>query len=445
MEPPKTTTTTTTKTTTNSRASANNHQKHKKSHQNGTTNQHNKRHTRRTSRINKTQSKPVSRALTPKMDSIHFQHKIEIKQLKSHASEGLIGGSTTILALKNTSSYLIASCPKVTTSKTPKWSRVNCLTESTPQGLKLYESGAKVYQGSFPLASAALLDALYIPDFKSYFLCYDSKIYRKDVDAEPPYLWMDLDIASTPGNCLVYSRKNKKLLVGYKGSSLSVLNLRTRRIEVTAPHGGVRLNRFSYFGRLETRLLSATDDFVDLDRVNYSQRRIVLLHRFFVREMLGLEAAGVVCGDFSACPKQKFLLIFLKKISGRGPFGGFFVLLGVSGDRLSVVARMESSLSPRMGLLANLACMGYTGYGESQLVFIGLEKEEEGRGCEVGAAGRARMVIFDEFNHELEETVLGEKSGDLGHGEFNPYRVQLIRGALYYTGCFGKVFRLKIV
>ena len=364
--------------------------------------------------------------------------------LKSRS--GLIGGSTTILALKNTSSYLIGSCGRLVDRVEGDFPMINCLTETVQRGLKLVENGTKIYSGRLPVQKAKLLDAVYILDFKAYFLCYDSKIYRKDIDRRPAYLWMDITIGNAVGNSLVYSKMNKRLVVAYMGKSLSIVNLRAKRTEFTARHGVSELKRFRVVGSRQDRVVSITQNEVNLDRVDFGNKKVLLADRF----RIGAFRPDAECNELAVDPQHRFALVEIaifgfgamsQKERGRKVNGAFLLFSITKKDRLELLTYLDVFKTDLKLKLASLECMGYFGLARDDLVFLGLEDAEEGKVWQGGARGKARVVVFNVFSKKLRDVAAGR----LKHGEFGPRSVQRVKGEVFYTGELGTVRSLSLV
>ena len=83
----------------------------------------------------------------------------------------MIGGEWTFLAFKNSNSFGIGTNRK---------------------GLILIENSARIFCQRFSLHENKLRGLIYIDHLDCYLLNLCSKIFRKDLTDQPPYLYMDI-------------------------------------------------------------------------------------------------------------------------------------------------------------------------------------------------------------------------------------------------------------
>ena len=116
---------------------------------------------------------------------------------------GYIGGEgslPSIVAFKNNKSFLVG---------TP-W-----------KGIQVYEDGALFYEGEVSEGENCIQNAVYAPKHCTYLVLNSNRVYRKDVDDKPAYLWVkDLQLGVSAGKLpMLYSEEFGDSLVVQKTGS----------------------------------------------------------------------------------------------------------------------------------------------------------------------------------------------------------------------------------
>ena len=159
--------------------------------------------------------------------------KVVVEELRHHS--GVVGSSKTFIAFKNETSYAIGTFRA---------------------GLKVVEVDNEVYSEYFSEDQARLDDIVYIHHLDCYLLKLYGKVYRKDVDENPPYLYMDLNYGCNYGRCFRYSKVNRRLVVFKNELTLSVVNLERKQAEIEVnlgkEYGGI--HDFIVFGPFEEKV-----------------------------------------------------------------------------------------------------------------------------------------------------------------------------------------------
>ena len=132
------------------------------------------------------------------------QMTIDVKKIKNHAGEGIIGKYWTFLAQKNLNSYMIVTSKK---------------------GIKVFENSNQIYSDKCFEKDSRLRDAIYIKHLNCYLMSLDKTLYRKDIDEKPPYVFMNIVCGYRFGACFLYSDVHERLIIHKGHISLSVVNL----------------------------------------------------------------------------------------------------------------------------------------------------------------------------------------------------------------------------
>ena len=150
--------------------------------------------------------------------------KLNLKQIAKHKDKN-IGEDVTLLALKDRGSYLIATRHK---------------------GYKLVDAGMQLlFEDTLPSMQNELWDIAYIGHIDSYLLCMNNKIFRKDIDENPLYLYMEIEVGGpVPGKSFIFSDKNLHLIAVNPKNDFLVLNPKDKSNEQREWRGGGRLQAF---------------------------------------------------------------------------------------------------------------------------------------------------------------------------------------------------------
>ena len=100
-------------------------------------------------------------------------------------------------------------------------------------GLKVINQTDPTYSAGFPEDKGNLWDMVYIRHLNCYlYVQEDNQIHRKDIDEDPPCLFMGLDCGSQPGKFFKYSKLNRRLIVRRRDKRTAVVNLERKMVEI---------------------------------------------------------------------------------------------------------------------------------------------------------------------------------------------------------------------
>ena len=206
--------------------------------------------------------------LESKVDQLHQAYlnstKKTLKEAKLLASNIYtfdkvphIGGNHSLVAVKDHTSYLMVT---------------------NMRGLYLSKSRIKIYSQKF---EKFIKDLIYIEDYDAYFLCVGNKIYRKDNDRKPPYLFMNFSCGYRVAACFRYSKVNRRLIANLDGKFITVINLDTKEVEIMIDDPDPEnLYDFQILGEKEDQVLSATvENNIILYRLDYINKKGNLAHK----------------------------------------------------------------------------------------------------------------------------------------------------------------------
>ena len=317
----------------------------------------------------------------------------------------LIGGDTTILAVKNQNSYMLGTFSK---------------------GIKVVENKEEIYYGG--IGDATLKDMIYVDSLDSYFINLNQILYKKDVDDHPPYIWINwLYVTGEVGSCYRYSNINQRLVVNENRNSLAVVNLEDKEVEIRLKkHRGIDVCDFRLFGETDTRVVSITQDgWITLYSINYQEQSgsVLSYHNIELMEDRDEQPVSIAVSD-----DNHYALVEI------GPYWGESIssrmLVFEISEQVLVQKAVLDQHSLQIGykfVLQSCGCVG------SHTLWIGLSVDQD---------GQAQIYDYDSVSGELTEL----EAKRVSHQEYFPYRMQRLGSKLgfYYTGDNGRIMSLRI-
>ena len=117
---------------------------------------------------------------------------LEVKCVKDFKEKGIIGGKSTLVAVKNHNSFLIGTNRK---------------------GFILMENGVQIFSGNLNEGHQSLGGLLYTPSLNCYFSYQNSRIFRKKINNQRANLFMGLELSYRSDACFKYSNLHKRLII----------------------------------------------------------------------------------------------------------------------------------------------------------------------------------------------------------------------------------------
>ena len=183
---------------------------------------------------------------------------LKVETCGNYQEEGIIGDKLTHLAFKNPNSFMIVTSTK---------------------GIKLIENSTEIYSAELSGApQCSVLDTIYIKHLDCYLLRFYLRIYRKDIDDNPPYLYMGLRCSGRFRGAFRYSPLNRRLI--QKGGPLSIVNLEKKRIELQIKHKDFTLIMdYKVFGKDENKIILLNHyGTIFVLTISYSLKKVCSIH-----------------------------------------------------------------------------------------------------------------------------------------------------------------------
>ena len=329
--------------------------------------------------------------------------QISVQNTLDPSEQGLIGGRDTLLALKDVSS---------------------CLVGTSKKGIKLVELGSIKYKVNM---SSTILDIIYAENLDCYFLLDDAlNIYRKNIDERPPSIFMKIDAGLQVGKSLQYSNLHDKLVICNNKTSISVINVHTKEIEIDLrKKRGDGIAFFKLFGDKEDRVMCGTTDGILLfARLDYSKKRGLI--NSYTRYDLRKERNEMFTA-IAFCSKNEYVLMEIGRKKGQMKFSSRTLIAKVAQDKLEILAKIDhKTRSPCLKYA--LECIGYDG---CHLLWVALTKEVN-----------SKVKIYNFETDSLRFRELDQKS--IPAQDSNPLKITKLGQYFYYCGNKGQIRRVAV-
>ena len=367
-------------------------------------------------KVEETQSKNKDlKHLTSKVDLLHNSYlklcekqiqemRIYVEEVGNHRQEWVIGGHWTFVAMKDHSSYMIATAEK---------------------GYQVFEKNTLVKSAIFPSDKRWLGDLIYVKKLDCYLLYLSGFIYRKDINNSSLSVFMEVKCGTRAGTCLKYSNLHEKVIIAKDLTSLSSINIRrkTIEIEVTKSIGG-NIRDFRFIGEYQDRLVSIScDGYLLLYKFNFRMNEGSVTNHFQIKLKEGRDEAA---SGLAVCSNGKF--IFVQISQNKSPY---------ASSRIAVLENKEQNLSIRTildrralerGTMMSFDTFGYMG---RHIIVIGLSKMK---------GGDVEVFDYDTATGQFRELRYAKAC----HKELNPPKFGRLANEFYYSGNYGQVMKLSI-
>ena len=163
-----------------------------------------------------------------------------VDEVKNERQQGIIGGLWTFLAMKNHSSYLIGT---------------------KERGIKLIENHHLLYFGRLPSEKKWLSDMIYVPHTDCYLVYHNQLIFRKDINNQPLYPFLNCTAGWRVGACFRYSPVHRRVIFAKDLHNISTLNVERVRVEIQVRKTvGDFIRDFKVFRGNQDRVIAVTNN-----------------------------------------------------------------------------------------------------------------------------------------------------------------------------------------
>ena len=344
----------------------------------------------------------------PTDNSVH-QQEFDIKKINFNLEKiplpdgpNISGLSWTFVAFKNPSSLLFGTYSK---------------------GIVLVENGSLLYCKMLGKEAEQVREITYINHLNCYLLKSNYKMYRKDIDEKPPYLYMDISCGFCPGSAFRYSNFNQRVIMIQEFYNLAVVNLERKQVDIQVKgKQAVIIYDFLVFGTEENKLAYITkDNSIHLCTFNYDLKKICGKDRHLIQTLDGSEELARAIG---VCGQNKYLLVSLQ--DDAATFESSRIMVFAANDHSLVnVATIDEQDSYHR----EISAFGFLKYYGTHALWAGLSID-----C-------IRLFDFDtesfEFRELVEKRICNER-------DMSVFKSQTIGNKFYFTGSFGKIKAINL-
>ena len=327
--------------------------------------------------------------------------KVRLSEYKDHREEEIIGGKVTYLALKDPSTYMIATYGR---------------------GLKVILNNTQIYSAKLPRKVALINQILYAGHLDCFFLQNESHLYRKDLDDQPPYIYMDMSHLGWFRSLIRYSSVNKKLITFKDNTWISVINLFTRKVELQIEKKSrSQIMDCKLLGELEDKILSLTwNGVILLHIVNYSIKKVLVSNLHQIQLVVHRQEYGA---SIAVCDKNEHILV---EIEGFNQIASRMFVFKINGSEIApkiIIENYELAEGPKYAL----QCAGNFG---DDILWVGLS---------TGNSIVAKVYCYCVRTDTLEQMNLAGFSE-----QKRCYDIHRFGQDFYFSGLLGKIEKLSL-
>ena len=267
-------------------------------------------------------------------------------------------------------------------------------------------------------------EIVYISDLNCYLMNLEYKLFRKDIDDQDPYLFMDIECCGNEECAFRYSEVSKRLYVISDRDSLMVVNLQRKQVEINLKGRGTHessITDLKVFGGKGDQV-AILSKLAQVHLLQFSiRRKKVCSSYWFSTDLIFAERARAI----AVCDKNK--LIFVAVAVKRSLKRSRICIFKLEKRSLNHRATFNQEHNKQSMALSCVECAGYFG---GAVLWVGLNSPED----------YCKVFSFDTDTGKLRE--LGENR--VLHGEYSPQKIQRVGNEFFYTGWKRKVMRLTL-
>ena len=335
--------------------------------------------------------------------------ELSVTKIEDFEEEGIIGGRQTHITLKGPKSFMIGT---------------------DQAGFKLSNENKLIDSGKLPISDNTLRDIVYIPSINSYLLATNFSIYKKEIDKSPIKLFLDIKCGhiDRPGSFLRYSRFNQRLIVSQESRSISVINPKTKKIELEFKailRDYDHIQDLRIFGVHEDRVAVLTV-FGNLILFRLNSKVLRGLETRYEIELVNDTTKDEEPVSVTVCDKNRYIGVEIG-IYDSPYICSRMLVFRIEDDHHLALKTSLDLFGEDIGCKYAFDCFGYL--GSRFVIWVGLTTELD---------IIAQVYVYDIKRGVLEELV----DKRVPHVEVDPYRFHRIENELYYTGNLAQLMRL---
>ena len=290
--------------------------------------------------------------------------------------------------------------------------------------IRVIENSSEIFNSEYKPQKTGIYDIVYCESINSYLFSLDKKIYRKDINENQHYLFLDIDCGSSFGASLRYSNIHKRLIIPMDGVTIAAVNINSKQVVIEVPKpGGDQIVDFQLHGSDQNKVSCLTQDgHLFVSELDFSSKEATILSTASSNliEERQEQAKGLV-----VCPKGQYNFVEISQTNDEEECSRMMIF-GIKDNELTIKAVINNSKKNPSPCKSALACLGYF---KNSILFLGMSS---------GDGGQAHLYCYntqtDGFEELEEERVV--------HHETNPTKILRFGNHFYYTGKRAGIMRL---
>ena len=286
-------------------------------------------------------------------------------------------------------------------------------------GLVVTENNVRIYSERFSSQNKSLNSIIYIEHLNCYLLHHENQIFRKDINNQQPFLFIDVTFSFRPGGCFRYSKVNRKLIIVKDRKNVAVINFERRRVDFE-----IKSNNDSFiqdlrlFGKGERKVVYMTNlGCISVCCLSYDLRKLCFKSSYQVQLETEKPESSV---SLAVYDQGKYILAGTASIN---PLQSCRMLILRLKDR-SIIHTATLYEQAQQGVANGVKfALEFWRRIQGHILWIGLSCLD----------GFVHVYDFDAKSGELRELV----DKKVKHQETNPWILQSLGDKLYYTGYKG--------
>ena len=242
--------------------------------------------------------------------------------------------------------------------------------------LKVIKNGKEIYSELPPDLCSVICPSVYVDTLDCFFFIQKNNLYRKDIDDQPPRIYLGLGPDTTSPSKLWYSSVNQRLIGCVNSGNwvkLIVINLKKKKIEVQFHEKlGQSFSSFELFGKNQNQ-------FVFLTR---SGRVVLRVFNFFLKKAIKSKSIRIAllnhlnrveyARGLAVSDDEKYIFVQLV-----GEFSFFSRLAVLSNDRNRNGFVLKTILNPNFVQSPEFKILRCFGCFQNHVLCIGMEKRRD--------------------------------------------------------------------
>ena len=292
------------------------------------------------------------------------------------------------------------------------------------KGIKLIENGLTLYLGALQDPTAWCKDSFYCKEMNCYYFDYQNSLFRKDINGQPPYLYMAVNCGYRIGSYFRYLEGCGRLFVARNCREIAMVDLKSQQIEASDLISGEDvIEDFRVWGGSEAFSVCLTDNGVLAVHKFDVLKKICKI--FLKKKIKLINKRREKGSSIIACPDGRYLFVELQSQFGAGLVSRYLTFEITPKELVFRASRDLLSQSIPYHMALNSLYLG------RHLLVVLLTFDSH---------SQVQVVDFDLDMVEVKELVERRVETKQSY----PFQLVGLDNRFYFVGKSGKVMRLKL-